>query len=70
MIESAGARVLRLPAYSPDFNPIEMAIAKIKTILRKLARRTFEDLMHAVGRAMQAISNEDALNFIRHCGYR
>jgi transposase len=70
LIESAGARVLRLPAYSPDFNPIEMAIAKIKTILRKLARRTFEDLMHAVGRAMQAISNEDALNFIRHCGYR
>jgi transposase len=70
LIESAGARVLRLPAYSPDLNPIEMAIAKIKTLLRKLARRTFEDLVDAIGRAMTSISSHDALNFIRHCGYR
>ena len=70
LIESAGARVLRLPAYSPDFNPIEMAIAKIKALLRKLARRTFEDLMEAIGQAMMSISPADASNFIRHCGYR
>ena len=45
LIESAGARVLRLPPYSPDFNPIEMAISKIKSILRKLARRTVDALL-------------------------
>jgi transposase len=70
LIESAGARVLRLPAYSPDYNPIEMAIAKMKALLRKLARRTMEDLMQAIGTAMTSISREDASNFIRHCGYR
>ena len=70
LIESAGARVLRLPAYSPDYNPIEMAIAKIKALLRKRARRTFDDLMQAIGGAMTSISREDASNFIRHCGYR
>ena len=70
LIESAGARVLRLPAYSPDFNPIEMAIAKIKALLRKLARRKFEGLVEAIGQAMISISREDASNFIHHCGYR
>ena len=70
LIESAGARVLRLPAYSPDFNPIEMAIAKIKALLRKLARRKFEGLVGAIGQAMISISRDDASNFIRHCGYR
>ena len=69
LIESAGARVLRLPAYSPDFNPIEMAISKIKALLRKLARRTFDDLIDAIGQAMTSISEQDALSFIRHCGY-
>ena len=70
LIEATGARVLRLPAYSPDLNPIEMAIAKIKALLRKLARRTLEDLVDAIGRAMTSISSHDASNFIRHCGYR
>jgi len=70
LIESAGARVLRLPAYSPDFNPIEMAIAKIKALLRKLARRKIEGLVEAIGQAMISISRKDASNFIRHCGYR
>ena len=44
LIEGAGARALRLPPYSPDLNPIELAISKIKTVLRKLARRSVEDL--------------------------
>lgn len=69
LIESAGARVLRLPPYSPDFNPIEMAISKIKTLLRKLARRSVGEVMEAIGQALQSISNDDATNFIRHCGY-
>ena len=69
LIESAGARVLRLPPYSPDFNPIEMAISKIKSVLRKLARRTVETLLAAIDQAVTSVTAEDALGFIRHCGY-
>ena len=69
LIEAAGARVLRLPPYSPDFNPIEMAISKIKALLRKLARRTVSEMMEAIGQALKSITAQDALNFIRHCGY-
>jgi len=69
LIESAGARVLRLPPYSPDFNPTEMAISKIKSILRKLARRSLDALFEAVDQAMDQITAEDALGFIHHCGY-
>jgi transposase len=69
LIEAAGARVLRLPPYSPDFNPIEMAISKIKSLLRKLARRTVGEVMQAIGHATDSVTAQDALNFIRHCGY-
>jgi len=69
LIESVGARVMRLPPYSPDFNPIEMAISKIKSLLRKLARRTVDGLVEAIGQAIASISAEDAIGFIRHCGY-
>ena len=69
LVESTGARVLRLPPYSPDFNPIEMAISKIKSVLRKLARRTVDALQEAIGQAVNAITADDALAFIRHCGY-
>jgi transposase len=69
LIESAGARVLRLPPYSPDYNPIEMAISKIKSILRKLARRDLNSLFDAIGQATGEVTAEDAVGFIRHCGY-
>jgi len=69
LIEAAGARVLRLPAYSPDFNPIEMAISKIKALLRKLSRRTFDPLQEAIGVAINSITARDAEHFMRHCGY-
>ena len=69
LIESAGARVLRLPPYSPDFNPIEMAISKMKSLLRKLARRTVDSLQTAIDDAVAAITAADARGFIRHCGY-
>ena len=68
-IAAAGARLLYLPPYSPDFNPIEMGISKIKALLRKLARRTVGGVMEAIGLALSAVSPGDALNFIRHCGY-
>jgi transposase len=69
LIESVGARVMRLPPYSPDYNPIEMAISKAKSILRRLARRTVDALLPAIAEAMDSITAADAINFIRHCGY-
>ena len=69
LVESAGARVLRLPPYSPDLNPIEMAISKIKRLLRKLGRRSIAELIEAIGQGVSSITAEDAGGFIRHCGY-
>jgi transposase len=69
LIEAVGARVLRLPPYSPDFNPIEMAISKMKSVLRKLGRRSIDDLEAAIAQATQAITRDDARGFITHCGY-
>jgi len=69
LVEAAGARVLRLPPYSPDFNPIEMAISKMKALLRKLSRRNVDSLYQAIGEAMLSITPHDAVNFIKHCGY-
>ena len=69
LVESIGARVLRLPPYSPDFNPIEMAISKIKTVLRKLARRSVDGLFTGISEALESIRMSDALNYIAHCGY-
>ena len=69
LIESAGAYVLRLPPYSPDYNPIEMAIAKVKALLRKLGRRSIDELFDAIAEGMSSITPDDARNFVRHCGY-
>lgn len=69
LVESIGVRVLRLPPYSPDFNPIEMAISKVKTVLRKLARRSVDGLFAGIGEALQSIRPTDALNYLAHCGY-
>jgi len=60
---------LRLPPYSPDFNPIEMAISKVKTLLRTLAERTVQGLQKAIGIALASIISQDAINYIRHCNY-
>lgn len=68
MVEAAGCRVMLLPPYSPDYNPIEMAISKVKALLRKLRRRTVEDLYGAIGQGVLSITPEDAAAFIRHCG--
>jgi transposase len=68
-IEAAGCKVLRLPPYSPDFNPIENAISKVKTTLRKLAKRTVPDLLAGIADALRAVTSADAKNFIAHCGY-
>ena len=68
-VEAAGARLLFLPAYSPDFNPIELAFAKIKERLRAAAQRTPEALLAATTAAIDAVSVEDAQGFYTHCGF-
>ena len=69
LVEAAGARVVYLPPYSPDLNPIEMAISKVKAALRKLAARTVDGLFDAIGAALMTVTATDAANFVRHCGY-
>jgi transposase len=68
-IEAVGARLLFLPAYSPDFNPIELAFSKIKEHLRAAAARTPEDLLTATASAIDAVSAADAHGFYHHCGF-
>ncbi len=70
LIERAGVEVLYLPPYSPDFNPIEEAFSKIKNLLRKAGARVREALVEAIGTALSEVSEEDALAFFEHCGYR
>jgi transposase len=69
LIEDAGASVLFLPSYSPDFSPIEEAFSKIKNILRKAQARTQEALIEAIGIALDAVSRRDALGYFEHSGY-
>lgn len=69
LVEAAGAYVLRLPPYSPDLNPIEMAISKVKALLRTAERRTIETLQVAIGEALAAVTQDDATAYVRHCGY-
>ncbi len=68
-IEAAGCRVLFLPSYSPDFNPIEMAFSKVKAYLRRVGTRTKETLEAAIADAIDLITTEDATGYFRHCGY-
>ena len=68
-IESAGCRVLYLPPYSPDLNPIENAFSKIKSRLKTLAARTVETLGTAIQAAVATITSSDAMGFFRHAGY-
>ena len=70
LIEERGCKVLYLPPYSPDFNPIEEAFAKIKALVRKAEARTREALIEAIGRALEAVRAKDAHGFFKHRGYR
>ena len=68
-IERTGARLLFLPPYSPDFNPIEQAIAKIKALLRKAAARTVEALDAAIAAALDAFTPDECANYFTNSGY-
>jgi transposase len=70
LIEERGCKLVYLPAYSPDYNPIEVAFAKIKNLLREATARTKEALVDAIGVALSAVSAQDARGFFEHAGYR
>lgn len=66
-IEERSAELLFLPPYSPDFSPIEEAFSKLKALLRREKARTKEALVEAMGRALDAVTPEDARGFFAHC---
>jgi transposase len=68
-IEGAGARLLYLPPYSPDLNPIEQAFAKLKALLRARALRTVDALWKALGNLVTCFSAAECANFLRQAGY-
>jgi transposase len=68
-IEARGARLLYLPPYSPDLNPIELAFAKLKALLRTAARRTVDALWRAIGHALDAFSPAECARYLAHAGY-
>jgi transposase len=69
LIESAGAELWYLPAYSPDLNPIEKMWSKIKSILRTLKARTKEALINAIAEALNRVTARDAKGWFESCGY-
>ena len=68
-IDAAGARLIYLPPYSPDFNPIENAFSKLKAHLRKAAERTVEGLWTAIGATLPAFTSQECANFFAAAGY-
>jgi len=68
-IEAAGASLLYLPPYSPDFNPIENAFAKLKALLRKAAERSVGALWRRIGIILDAFSPAECANYFRAAGY-
>jgi transposase len=70
LIECRGCQLIYLPSYSPDFNPIEEAFAKIKSILCQAGARTKDALVEVLGEALSAISAQDARGYFEHAGYR
>jgi transposase len=70
LIEGQGCELVYLPAYSPDFNPIEEAFSKIKGMLRQAGARTKDALVEVLGEALSTVSAQDAQGYFKHAGYR
>ena len=68
-VQKVGARVLYLPPYSPDLNPIEMAFSKIKALLKKEAKRTIDELIEAVGKIIGMLSPDECMKYMAESGY-
>ena len=69
-IEQAGAQLRHLPPYSPDFNPIELAFAKLKAFLRAARPRSFDEVCALMTTALGLFLPDECANYVRHCGYR
>jgi hypothetical protein len=69
VLKSIGAWFLFLPSYSPDLNPIEMAFAKLKALIRKAAARSYDALWQAVGAVCDLFSDEECYNYFKAAGY-
>jgi len=69
-IESVGARVMYLPPYSPDFNPIEQVFSKLKAMLRKKKARTMEDLWKNIGELCDIFTPKECYNYYKNAGYK
>jgi transposase len=69
LVEARGCELKYLPAYSPDLNPIEEAFSKLKALLRRAGARTREALLEAMGRALEAVTANDARGYFEHRGY-
>ena len=69
VLRGLGVQVRLLPAYSPDYNPIEKAWSKVKEAVRRARPQTVAELVDAVGAALQAITAEDIQGWFTHCGY-
>ena len=69
LIRSAGAKLIFLPKYSPDLNPIEQLFAKLKHLLRKAATRTVDALCTAIGQSLAAFTPDECANYFRNAGY-
>jgi transposase len=70
VIEARGASLRFLPPYSPDLNPIEQAIAKLKALLRAEAARTIDALWSATGQLLNRFTPDECTNYFAHAGYR
>jgi len=68
-IRAAGAKLLFLPKYSPDLNPIEQFFAKLKHHMREAAERTFDTLCNAIGKILPNVSADECRNYLIHAGY-
>lgn len=68
-IESVGADLMYLPPYSPDLNPIELAFSKFKSLLRRHAERTIEDLWQRIGQLLDHFTTTECQNYMRKAGY-
>jgi transposase len=69
-IEAVGAKLLYLPPYSPDLNPIENAFSKLKWLIKSAEERTAEGLWRRCGDLLDKFSASECRNYLRHCGYR
>lgn len=70
VVAAVGARVLYLPPYSPDLNPIELVFSKFKWFVRGANERTVDGLWHLCGQLLDLFTPTESQSYFRHCGYR